>query len=385
VRPPGPSRPGAGWLIGIGLALASARAQALDLTGGSAAARGCPRGPPQLHLGAAAYLEPAPILYATRYGGRYYRPAAGNNIGFATAFGEVSARVGSFCVGLVAREEWDAHATRDLLDAVVANHDGKPFDTGRAYRLAYQLQMFQAAGIRLRRVLTLVRSPAGRLQLGIGVSLLRATQGRQEWGYGSATATAADYAVGTAAWTRIDSTGLSGFNPFVGRPHPSGWGYATDLELRAALRTGTAVDLVIMDPESRIHWRDIGDSVRSFDDATVRYNADLNRDALLTGSDSRVSRIERLPVEYRLTVDQSVAAKWRLQLADDLIEGYHFPAVGARYGSPIRFIGTGFDARTRAVAISVGWHGLEASVATNRFPLSEATALAASLELSRLW
>ena len=381
----GRNRPYAGWLIGIGLALASPRVQALDLTGGSAAARKCARGAPHLHLGSAAYLEPAPILYATRYGGRYYRPAAGNNIGFAVAFGELSARVGSFCVGVVAREEWDAQATRDLLDALVANHDGKPFQAGRTYRLAYQLQMFQAAGIRLRRVLTLAHSRAGRLQLGIGITLLRATQSREEWGNGLAVATGPEYAVGTAAWTRIDTGRMSGFNPFVGIPHPSGWGYATDLELRGQWRTGTVLDLVVMDPESRIYWRDIGESIRRFDDATIRYNTDLNRDALLTGIDSRIGRVQRLPVKYRLAIDQTVADGWRVRLSDDVIAGYHFPAVGTRYGSPQRFIGAGFDARTGAVQICARWHGLEALVAANRFPLEEATALAASLKISHLW
>ncbi len=374
-----------GWLIGIGLALASQAARALDLTGGSAAAEDCPRGAPQVRLAAAAYLEPAPVLYATRYGGRYYRPALGNNTGFAVAFGELSTRVDSFCLGLVAREEWDAHATRDLLDAVVGNHDGKPFDTGRKYRLAYQLQMFQAGGIRLRRVLTLARWAAGRFQLGVGVSLLRATQGRQEWGHGSAIATSPEYAVGTAVWTRIDSSSPSGFNPFVGAPHPSGWGYATDLDLRAALRTGTSADLVVMDPESRIYWRDVAESVRSFDDATLRYNVDLNREALLTGIDSRINTVQHLPVKYRIALDQTVAGSWHVQLSDDVIEGYHFPALGVRYGSRESYIRTGFDARGRAVGISARWHGLEATVASNHLPLSEATELAVSLELIHPW
>jgi hypothetical protein len=375
------SRPG--WLIGVGLALVAQRVQALDLTAGSAATQDCSRGTPQLRIDSAAYLEPAPVLYATRYGGDHYRPAAGSNVGFAVAFGELSTRVGSFCLGLLAREEWDAHATRDLLDAVVANHDGKPFETGRNYRLAYQLQMFQAGGIRLRRVLTLASSFTGRLQLGIGISLLRAIQGRQEWGYGSATATSPEYAIGTATWTRIDSNTPGGFNPFVGMPQPSGWGYATDLDLRAELRTGTSAYLAIMDPESRIYWRDIADSTRSFDDATIRYNADFNREALLTGRDSRVDSVQRLPVGYRLAIDQPVGERWHLQLSDDVLEGYHFPALGVRYGSRERLIGADFDTRTRAVEISARWHAVAAAVATNRFPLSEATALAVSLQFVR--
>ena len=325
------------------------------------------------------------MLYATRYGGEYHRPAVGNNIGFAVAFGELSTHVDTFCLGLVAREEWDAHATRDLLDAVVSNHDGKPFETGRAYRLAYQLQMFQAGGIRLRRVLTLARSPAGRLQLGIGISLLRAAQGRQEWGYGSAIATSPEYAVGTAVWTRIDSSSPSGFNPFVGAPHPSGWGYATDLNLRVELHSGTSADLVIMDPESRIYWRHIAESIRSFDDATLRYNVDLNREPLLTGMDSRINSVQRLPVKYRVALDQSIAGDWHLWLSDDVIEGYHFPALGVRYGSQDRYIHTGLDTRGRAVEISARWHGLEVAVATNHLPLSEATELTVSLELIHPW
>ncbi len=49
------------------------------------------------------------------------------------------------------------------------------------------------------------------------------------------------------------------------------------------------------------------------------------------------------------------------------------------------FVENGNDTRTRAVQICARWHGLEALVAASRFPLGEATALAASLQISHLW
>lgn len=375
-----------GWLIAAGLVLVSHECRALDFAAGSLAIRGCHRGAAQLRISAAAYLEPAPVLYATRYGGRYYEPADGNNIGFATAFAELSARIGEFCLGLVAREEWVGHASRDLLDAVVANHEGKPFETGREYRLAYQLQMLQADGLRLHRTFTVFQSADMSLRLGVGLSLLKATQGRQEWGYGAATASGADFAIGTATWTRIDDPySKSSFNSFVGVPHPAGWGYATDLEFQADFRSGTAAALVIMDPESRIYWHDIADSARYFNDATVSYNADLNRNALETGMDRRIDDVQRLPVEYRASLDQRIGHDWHARISDSVVEGYHFPSLGVRYGSADRFAGPTFDIRSRALGIAARWRWVEVSAASNRLPLSEATALAVSIQFSRLW
>ena len=370
----------------MGLVLVSHECRALDFAAGSLATQGCPRGAPQLHISAAAYLEPAPVLYATRYGGRYFEPAAGNNIGIGVAFAELSTRLGAFCLGWVAREEWEGHASQDLLDAVVANHGGKPFETGRVYRLAYQLQMFQADGIRLHRTVTLLQFADMSLRLGIGITLLKATEGRQEWGYGAAMATSADFAIGTATWMRIDDPySKSSFNSFVGVPHPVGWGYASDLEFQADFRSGTSAVLVIMDPESRIYWRDIAQSVRFFNDATVSYNADLNRNALETGVDRRINDVQRLPVKYRASLAQRIGRHWQAQFSDSLVEGYHFPSLAARYGSADRFAGPTFDIRTRALGISARWRWVQVSAASNRLSLSEATALAVSVQFSRLW
>ena len=86
-----------GLLLASGLALASMKVAALDLTVDSGAAGDC-AGLPHLQAAAAGYLEPAPLSTVNQYGGNQYVPSPGNNIGVGVAFAEISAATPLVCV-----------------------------------------------------------------------------------------------------------------------------------------------------------------------------------------------------------------------------------------------------------------------------------------------
>jgi len=374
-----------GLLLASGLALASMKVAALDLTVDSGAAGDC-AGLPHLQAAAAGYLEPAPLSTVNQYGGNQYVPSPGNNIGVGVAFAEISAATPLVCVGLLYRDEFEGVATKDLLDILHANHFGQPFDTGRTYRASYEAQSLKAEGLRLRRAFELGELQGFRFTLGIGASLLDAAQGRQQSLTGTVTATSPSYAVGTATWLRTDSDlNPNDFNPFVGPGHPTGLGFSTDFELKVTSAAGAALDVIVMDAGGRIYWHGTRNSLLMANNATIRYDTDLNRDAFVTGFDSRINEVEHIPVKYHVALCEPIASKVSALFEDDAVDGYHFVSVGARYGSVERNASASFDTRVHAISIGGRWRSFYASFTTNRWRPQDATALGLSLGASLRW
>jgi hypothetical protein len=359
--------------------------QALDFTVGSGAANDC-SGAPHIQAAAAAYLEPAPVASVNDYGGDRYLPARGNNIGVGVGFVEISAAVQHFCIGLLYREELEATASKDLLDIVHANHFGQPFDVGRTYQAWYELQSVKAGGLRLRRAFELGEMANFGFTLGLGASLLKPTRGREESLTGTITATSPTYAVGTATWQRTDSDlNLADFNPFVGPGDPTGLGFSTDVELKAVSTGGTTLDLIVMDALARLYWHGTRNSLLMLNNATIRYDANFNRDASVTGVDSLINDVQRIPIKYHMAFLQPIASHVSALLEDDAVNGYHFVSVGAQFGSAERNLEATFDTRAHAIGISGHWRQFSLSYTTNRWLPQDATALGFSLSANVRW
>lgn len=368
-----------------GFVLASLRAAALDLTVDSGAAADC-SGLPHFQVAAAAYLEPAPLTTVNQYGGNQYVPSAGNNIGVGIGFAEISAATPWVCVGLLYRAEFEGSASKDLLDILHANHSGQTFDDGRTYHAWYQAQSLKAEGLRLRHAFELGELQGFHITVGVGASLLDAAQGRQQSLTGTVTATSPSYAVGSATWLRTDSDlNPNDFNPFVGPGDPTGLGFSTDFELKVASAQGAALDVIVMDAGGRIYWHGTRNSLLTANNATIQYNADFNRDAFVSGVDSRINEIEHIPTKYHVALAEPIVAHVSALLEDDAVNGYHFVSVGARYGSALRNATVTFDTRVHAVGIGAHWRSFYASFTTNRWRPQDATALGASFGISFRW
>jgi hypothetical protein len=374
-----------GPLIGFTLVLAPMAAPALDFTVDSGAANDC-SALPSVHAAAVAYLEPAPLSTVNQYGGNQYDPSSGNNIGVGIGFAEISAAAPWICVGLLYRAEFEGTASKDLLDILHANHVGQPFDAGRTYQTWYEAQSLKAEGLRLRRAFELGELHGWSFKLGFGASFLEAAQGRQEYLTGTVTATSPTYAVGTATWLKTDSDlNPNDFNPFVGPGHPTGLGFATDFELKVSSAEGAALDVIIMDAGGRIYWHGTRNALLMANNSTIRYDSDLNRDAFVTGVDSRIDEVQHIPVKYHVAFSHPVLAQLSALVEDDAVNGYHFVSLGARYGSVERNATATFDTRVHAVGIGGRWRSFYASFTSNRWRPQDATALGASVGIGLRW
>jgi hypothetical protein len=355
------------------------------VTAGSGAANRCPGPLPRLHVAAEAWLEPAPLSTLDTFGGSQYAPATGGNVGVGVGFAELSAGIKGFCIGVLYRAELEGSASRDVLDILHADRHGKPFDAGRTYWAQYDTSLLKAHGLRVRRAFDF-RARSFRMTVGLGASLLQATQGRQESLNGTLTAATTDYATGTATWLRAASDlDPAEFNPFVGAGDPRGWGFSTDLHLKALIRERTEVDLVVMDLVGQIYWHDLRRSLRRLDNATIRYDENANRKAFVNGVDSRIADRQRIPTKYHLAIAQPFGSRLKVLLADDSVGGIHFVSLGVRLGSAERSASATFDLRTHAVGLSARWAPVAVSLTTNRWRLNEASALGASVEIAAQW
>ncbi len=370
------------------LALLPAALPALDLTVGAGAAQNCPAAPTGISFsaGAIAYLEPAPVVTFDDYGDGHYAPSRGNNIGIGIGFGEFTGEIEGYCVDALYRAEYIAAASRDILDALVANHVGAPFDSGRTYGLSLSEDSFKASGLRIRRVIDFEFTEAWSASIGLGLSVLKALDAQRESVSGSATATSGSYAVGTATWLKTDTNfNLADFNHFVAPGTPDGYGFSTDFEFVARSKSGYSIDFTVMDAIGRLYWHDVPQSYRTLDNATISYNADFDRNAFVTGLDSRVSFVQALPRIYQLAATVPLLAKFSGIVEDDLIAGYHFPSVGARYGEPDRYGELNFDVRTQSVSLGARLHAMSAMITANSFEPRRATVLGITLRAAHAW
>jgi hypothetical protein len=374
----------------LALTFGCVAAPALELTAGSGAAQSCPPAGTSLsgNASAIAYLEPAPLSTINDYGGNQYDPAPGTNRGVAIGFGELTGGIAGYCVGAIYRAEYWAQGSRDALDVLVSNHQGHAFESGRTYALALHEESFKAEGARLRRVFEVALPGQWAVKIGAGGSLLKGSQGQDESLAGSVTATSSTYAVGTATYLQTATNlNLKNFNPFVAAGSASGYGFSTDVELIAASSGGASLDVVVMDAIGRIYWHDVPRSERVLANSAIRYNADLNREALINGIDARVNFTQALPAIYHVAYTQPVVEHLDLSASDDAINGLHFPAIGMRYGGSNSndFGELTYDIRTKAVGIGGHIAYVHLLLTSNKLRLSDATVLGLSLQVQHSW
>ncbi len=378
------------WMVVAGLAMGShsATTSALDLTAEAGAVDTCPTSNigVAFNASAIAYLQPAPVVTVEHYGEGHYAPSGGSNSGIGIAYGELTGDVSGFCAGLLFRAEYRAEGSKDLLDVLVSNHFGKPFDSGRAYYLWMSEYSFKAEGLRLRKVIDFDISDNWSSQLGVSGSLLKATEGQEDSLSGNVTATSSTYAVGTGTWLQTASNlNLDNFNPFVAPGTPGGYGFSTDFQWITTSKAGWSVNIVVIDALGRLYWKDVPRSVRTLNNTEISYNANFDRDAFITGIDSRVSYTQNLAPKYHFTIATPSIYNFSGYIEDDFVDGLHFPSLSARYGASAECAELNYDIRTKAIGVGGRFKWFSGMVTTNDLRIRSATALGVSIRAAYTW
>jgi len=377
---------GACLAVGAAALISSAASSALDFTLGMGPSTNCASPGVSLRAAALTYLEPAPVLLADKYGGRHYDPSDGDNLGVGYGYVDLTAPLGSSCIGLFYRMDFTGTATRDTLDAVVSNHARKPFQVGRVYELGIDSSYFEAVGVKASRVLSFTPAEGWSVSTGITGSFMKALTSRTEYLRGNATAVSSRYAVGTATWSRAWSDyDLDDFNPFVAKANPRGYGYSVDVDVSIRSPIGLTAQFTAMDAWSRVSWQNVPRSDKRADNETIRYDANLNRQAFIQGLDRRVDVDYTIDPRYRLALSMPLRTGLTVMLSDDYIWQTHFPAVGVTYDWKNRTVAASVDTQTGALGLAFQQGWLYFSVTADEMDVQRASVLGAALGFSHRW
>jgi hypothetical protein len=364
----------------------SAAAPALDFTLGVGPTRNCASRGLEARAAVLTYLEPAPVLLADEYGGHRYDADDGNNVGVGNGYADLTAPAGPFCVGLFVRADYRGEASKDTLDALVANHADRPFDVGRNYALAFESIYLESAGVKLSRVFAFAPAADWQVRFGVTGSIAKAITYEEEWLRGRATATSGTYAIGTAALSRTRSDyNLAHFNPFIEKRDPDGYGYYADVDLVVRSPVGYVAELTVMDVWSRVDWNDVPQSLETIDNATIRYDANFNREAFIQGRDRRVDLEHVIEPRYRVAFSAPVRPGLAVVVANDYVQETHFPALGVSYSRIDQYGEASFDIQTGAISLSAGKGGFRLSLTADDLKPRDASVLGAEFRFLTSW
>jgi hypothetical protein len=376
----------AGWVCGAAALVASAAAPALDFTLGVGPTHNCTTRGVGVRAAALAYLEPAPLLQASEYGGSHYDPGDGNNIGVGAGYADITAPVGRFCLGVFYRTDYSGQASRDALDAFTANHARRPFDIGRTYELAVDSNWIESAGVKVSRVFNFEPAAGWLLQAGATGSLMKGLTARNDQLRGSAVATSGDYAVGTASMLRSGSDyNRSDFNPYVKKGNPQGYGYSVDFGVTLRSPAGYVAEFTVMDALTHVEWQDVPQSAQALDNETIRYDVNFNRQAFIQGQDRLANVSFSIEPRYRAVVSAPLGRGLALVVSDDVVQQTQFPAVGMSYGRDDFYLQMSYDTRTRSVSLAANKGWLHLALTSNNVEPQQASVLGAELVFGGSW
>jgi hypothetical protein len=372
--------------IGVAAGLMPAAAAAFDFTLGVGPVAACQSPAAGLRAAALTVLEPTPVLRIREYGRRRYDPEPGENLAVGVGYADLAAPVGHTCLAAFYRTDYVGQATRDALDALVANRNDRPFDVGRTYELGLDSTWLQSAGFKVSRVFGYEPWSEWSVRVGVSASLMKALSLRRDTLIGRAMATSGDYAVGTATLRRADSDyDRKDFNPFVGRADPDGYGFGADVGLVVRSPAGWVTELTVMDAYTRFDWRDVPQSMDKADNQTIRYDANFNREAFVQGVDRRVDVTQPLDPRYRAAQSVPVGRGLTVIVSNDYAYDTHFPAVGLQYQWEDIVTRTTYDTRMQAVSLDCRWSWLAVSITADDPDFGDASVLGASLQFVRDW
>ena len=140
-----------------------------------------------------------------------------------------------------------------------------------------------------------------------------------------------------------------------------------------------------MDAYSHLDWQDVPQSQESVDNETIRYDANLNREAFIHGVDRRVDLAQPLEARYRVSLAAPLRRGFTLLMSDDYVSDTHFPALGFRHQLKDMDTQLTYDAQTRAVSLYWQKAWFSVSVSTNDLDLENATVLGAGLQFANRW
>ena len=298
--------------------------------------------------------------YSSNWQGRY-TPRTDQNLGLLAARAEIGAQWQGYRLGLLYRADALAQTNRDTADLARQYNTNQGYDTGRNYRLDYQLQGFEATGTRLSKSAQWTLGGAWQLNVGLGLAYLQGLRLKLGSASGQVASTSVkDFNASvnlTETTNLISTTDFASFNAPYGRQvTASGQGYAVDAGL--VLRhqsSGMGFELAVADLVGQMDWQNVPSNITDYTTATKYFDADgyvhFNPAATRTSSYQNVRQI--LNPKLWLAANYPVG-DFALQCAVSATQGFIFPQAGFSYRiNPEWTIKTDLEFRFSTVGVTL--------------------------------
>lgn len=275
--------------------------------------------------------------YSSNWQGSY-TPRTDQNLGLLAARAEIGAQWQGFRLGLLYRADALAQTNRDTADLARQYNTSQGYDTGRNYRLDYQIQGFEATGTRLSKSAQWSLGGAWQLDVGMGLAYLQGLRLKLGSASGQVTSTSVkDFNASvnlTETTNFISTTDFASFNAPYGRQvTASGQGYAVDAGL--VLRhqsSGMGFEVAVADLVGQMDWQNVPSNVTDYNTATKYFDANgyarFNPAATRTSSYQNVRQV--LDPKLWLAANYPVG-DLALQFAVSATQGFSFPQAGFSY------------------------------------------------------
>lgn len=319
-----------------------------------------------------------------------YSPRSGQNLGLLAARGDVGAQWNGYRLGALYRAEALVQANRDTSDLVRQYSSNSGYDAGRSYQIGYQINGFEADGVRLSKSFQQNLNLNWQVSWGAGASLLRGKQVKVETASGQVTTLNAKDFNANVAQTSTDSTldtsGTGKFNsPYGVRPSVSGQGYALDLGVVLLRQDGLRLEAAVNDLAGRMAWKNLPEYAANYASAIKYYDANgyVRFNPTATAQSSYRDLTQTLDPKVWLAVGYPLGG-FELQAASSYTQGFWFPEAGVAYQlNPQWRLNADFDFRFNTVSMSVHhqWFYLALRTQSSDFDQSKAYGVSGGLNI----
>ena len=263
-----------------------------------------------------------------------YSPRDGVNLGLLAVRAEAGAQWDGWRLGLLYRAQALVQTNRDTTDLARQYNTQSGYDSARSYAIDYQLNGFEAQGLRLGKSRDLGRHGGWQWQGGLAASLLQGIQAKLESASGQVTALGAqDVNANIATLTQysaMDTSGNGSFSPFLGTRSPSALGYALDLGIHAQRADGLVLDATVNDLAAALYWHDLPSYAANYNTATKYYSSNgfVQFHPSASSTSSYQNLTQTLAPQAWLSLGYPLGrTTW--QAATSYTQGYWFPELGA--------------------------------------------------------
>ncbi len=302
-----------------------------------------------------------------------YAPKAGRNLFLQRNRAEFGVEKDGWQIGLEYRQQGSLDASHDMVEFYHMYQQRERPVRARDFAIDGQFQSWSAAGLRLAHSFALSADKDTAPLLMISGSVYANPRMRDMAISGTANYQSND--VYSLAVTSLESNTRYRY-PFMQNVSPSGSGASISLALQWPLRENLTLHLAANDLWSRMRWSNLPTVRQQLNSEVTSYDQDgyVNYRPLLSGQNSQMRKQRSIgasaaaSLEYRL-------AQWQLKSGVDYLEGSYVPMVSASYPTRWGSFTGSYESRFHSVGIGYDYGIFGLHLRSNRWSLSQASAL----------